>query len=61
MGTPVFRRPIKAALAAASEHLAGILPLHLVYSQAHETAIEVTLIDFGMPMLDVCICGVSIE
>nr|GLL47875.1 uncharacterized protein LOC109170184 isoform X1 [Ipomoea trifida] len=35
-----LRRPIKAALAAVSEHLAGILPLHLVYSQAHETAIE---------------------
>lgn len=38
---PFIRRPIKAALAAASEHLAGLLPLHLVYSQAHETAIEV--------------------
>nr|XP_016445180.1 PREDICTED: uncharacterized protein LOC107770391 [Nicotiana tabacum] len=35
-----LRKPIKAALAAVSEHLAGILPLHLVYSQAHETAIE---------------------
>ncbi|KAK6941187.1 hypothetical protein RJ641_026564, partial [Dillenia turbinata] len=35
-----LRRPIKAALAATSEHLAGLLPLHLVYSQAHETAIE---------------------
>lgn len=35
-----LRRPIKAALAAASEHLAGLLPLHLVYSQAHENAIE---------------------
>ncbi|KAL2503397.1 hypothetical protein Fot_37245 [Forsythia ovata] len=35
-----LRRPIKAALAAVSEHLAGLLPLHLVYSQAHETAIE---------------------
>nr|GMC62755.1 nuclear poly(A) polymerase 1 isoform X1 [Ipomoea batatas] len=34
------RRPMKAALAAISEHLAGILPLYLVYSQAHETAIE---------------------
>lgn len=38
---PKIRRPIKAALAAASEHLAGLLPLHLVYSQAHGTAIEV--------------------
>ncbi|KAG6649743.1 hypothetical protein CIPAW_07G231500 [Carya illinoinensis] len=37
---PKIRRPIKAALAAASEHLAGLLPLHLVYSQAHGTAIE---------------------
>ncbi|XP_030942951.1 uncharacterized protein LOC115967932 isoform X2 [Quercus lobata] len=35
-----LRRPVKAALATASEHLAGLLPLHLVYSQAHETAIE---------------------
>ncbi|KAF4353914.1 hypothetical protein G4B88_009392 [Cannabis sativa] len=35
-----LRRPIKAALAAASEHLAGLIPLHLVYSQAHETAME---------------------
>lgn len=35
-----LRRPTKAALAAVSEHLAGVLPLHLVYSQAHETAIE---------------------
>ncbi|XP_059634542.1 uncharacterized protein LOC132276918 isoform X2 [Cornus florida] len=35
-----LRRPIKAALAAVSEHLAGLLPLHLVYSHAHETAIE---------------------
>jgi len=36
-----FRRPVKAAVAAAAEHLAGLLPLHLVYSHAHETAIEV--------------------
>ncbi|XP_051149082.1 uncharacterized protein LOC127263856 isoform X2 [Andrographis paniculata] len=35
-----LRRPTKAALAAVSEHLAGLVPLHLVYSQAHETAIE---------------------
>lgn len=35
-----LRRPIKSALAATAEHLAGLLPLHLVYSQAHETAIE---------------------
>ncbi|KAL8470183.1 hypothetical protein ACS0TY_032885 [Phlomoides rotata] len=35
-----LRRPTKAALAAVSEHIAGLLPLHLVYSQAHETAIE---------------------
>ncbi|KAJ4709132.1 Transmembrane protein [Melia azedarach] len=35
-----LRRPIKAALAAVSEHMAGLLPLHLVYSEAHETAIE---------------------
>ncbi|KAG9450142.1 hypothetical protein H6P81_010107 [Aristolochia fimbriata] len=35
-----LRRPIKAALAATVEHLAGLLPLHIVYSHAHETAIE---------------------
>nr|GMC57676.1 hypothetical protein DM860_005612 [Ipomoea batatas]GMC64118.1 hypothetical protein DM860_005612 [Ipomoea batatas] len=37
----ICRRPMKAAFVAVSEHLAGILPLYLVYSQAHETAIEV--------------------
>lgn len=36
--------PIKPALAAVAEHIAGLLPLHLVYSQAHETAIEVFII-----------------
>ncbi|XP_076888687.1 uncharacterized protein LOC143539174 isoform X1 [Bidens hawaiensis] len=35
-----LRRPIQAAVAAVSEHIAGLLPLHLVYSQAHESAIE---------------------
>ncbi|XP_026458171.1 uncharacterized protein LOC113358731 [Papaver somniferum] len=35
-----LRRPLKAALASTAEHLAGLLPLHLVYSQAHETALE---------------------
>nr|XP_010927142.1 uncharacterized protein LOC105049253 isoform X1 [Elaeis guineensis] len=35
-----LRRPVKAAITATAEHLAGLLPLHLVYSQAHETAIE---------------------
>ncbi|KAJ8445222.1 hypothetical protein Cgig2_024428 [Carnegiea gigantea] len=35
-----LRRPVKAAVVAAAEHLAGLLPLHLVYSHAHETAIE---------------------
>ncbi|KAL8223516.1 hypothetical protein R6Q57_018991 [Mikania cordata] len=33
-------RPLQAAVAAVSEHVAGLLPLQLVYSQAHETAIE---------------------
>lgn len=37
----LYRRPTKAALAAVTQHIAGLLPLHLVYSQAHETAIEV--------------------
>ncbi|KAG6507059.1 hypothetical protein ZIOFF_032399 [Zingiber officinale] len=35
------RWPTKAAIAATAEHLASLLPLHLVYSQAHEDAIEV--------------------
>ncbi|CAI8594595.1 unnamed protein product [Vicia faba] len=35
-----LRQPIKATVAATAEHLAGLLPLHLVYSQAHETAME---------------------
>ncbi|KAK3019713.1 hypothetical protein RJ639_003149 [Escallonia herrerae] len=35
-----LRRPTKAAVAAVSEHLAGLLPLQLVYGHAHETAIE---------------------
>ncbi|KAK8630292.1 hypothetical protein V6N13_079090 [Hibiscus sabdariffa] len=35
-----LRRPIKPALAAVSEHLAGLLPLQFVYSHAHGTAIE---------------------
>ncbi|XP_057486061.1 uncharacterized protein LOC130772327 isoform X1 [Actinidia eriantha] len=35
-----LRRPIKAALAAVAEHLSGLVPLHLVYSHGHETAIE---------------------
>ncbi|PNX74534.1 hypothetical protein L195_g030456, partial [Trifolium pratense] len=35
-----LRQPIKAAVAATAEHLAGLLPLHLVYGQAHETAME---------------------
>lgn len=36
-----WRNPTKAAIAATAEHLAGLLPLHLVYSHAHETAVEV--------------------
>lgn len=35
-----LRAPIKAAIAASAEHLAGLLPLHLTYNHAHETAIE---------------------
>ncbi|XP_027193120.1 uncharacterized protein [Cicer arietinum] len=35
-----LRQPIKPAVAATAEHLAGLLPLHLVYGQAHETAME---------------------
>ncbi|CAN8301432.1 unnamed protein product [Cochlearia groenlandica] len=35
-----LRSPVKAAVASVAEHLAGLLPLHLVYSVAHESAIE---------------------
>ncbi|KAK9002473.1 hypothetical protein V6N11_025151 [Hibiscus sabdariffa] len=35
-----LRRSIKPALAAVSEHLAGLLPLQFVYSHAHGAAIE---------------------
>ncbi|KAJ3696515.1 hypothetical protein LUZ61_000220 [Rhynchospora tenuis] len=35
-----LRNPIKAAVAATAEHLGGLLPLHLVYSHAHDAAIE---------------------
>ncbi|RYR57724.1 hypothetical protein Ahy_A05g023431 isoform B [Arachis hypogaea] len=35
-----LRQPVKAAVAATAEHLAGLLPLHLVYSQTHESATE---------------------
>ncbi|KAJ3669570.1 hypothetical protein LUZ60_011520 [Juncus effusus] len=35
-----LRNPIKAAVAATAEHLAGLLPLHLVYNHAHDIAIE---------------------
>ncbi|CAH2069564.1 unnamed protein product [Thlaspi arvense] len=35
-----LRSPVKAAMASVAEHLAGLLPLHLVYSVAHESAIE---------------------
>ncbi|KAH9305440.1 hypothetical protein KI387_009844, partial [Taxus chinensis] len=35
-----LRNPIKAGLAATAEHLAGLVPLHLTYSHAHENAIQ---------------------
>ena len=35
------RKPVKAAIAATAEYVSGLLPPHLVYSHAHETAIEV--------------------
>lgn len=56
-----LRRPTKAALAAASEHLAGILPLHLVYSQAHETAIEDWIWSVGCNPLSVISSGWQIS
>ncbi|KAI4379706.1 hypothetical protein MLD38_005968 [Melastoma candidum] len=35
-----LRMPIKAAVAATAEHLAGLIPHHIVYSHAHGAAIE---------------------
>ncbi|XP_022157070.1 uncharacterized protein LOC111023880 [Momordica charantia] len=35
-----MRKPVKAALSATSEHLFGLLPLHLAYSPSHDTAVE---------------------
>ncbi|KMZ70457.1 hypothetical protein ZOSMA_19G00390 [Zostera marina] len=35
-----LRNPVKSAMASTAEHLSGLLPLHLVYSHAHEFAIE---------------------
>ncbi|CAA7032366.1 unnamed protein product [Microthlaspi erraticum] len=35
-----LRNPVKAAMASVAEHLAGLLPLHLVHSVAHQSAIE---------------------
>ncbi|EXB58679.1 hypothetical protein L484_003935 [Morus notabilis] len=45
-----LRKPIKAALAATSEHMAGLLPLHLVYSQAHDAAMEASNLEYGLPI-----------
>ncbi|CAK9138375.1 unnamed protein product [Ilex paraguariensis] len=56
-----LRRPIKAALAAVSEHLAGLLPLHLVYSQAHETAIEDWIWSVGCNPLSITCQGCDIS
>ncbi|AQK70816.1 hypothetical protein ZEAMMB73_Zm00001d016452 [Zea mays] len=42
-GRPILwdlRKPVKAAIAATAEYVSGLLPPHLVYSHAHETAIE---------------------
>ncbi|KAF0895546.1 hypothetical protein E2562_013861, partial [Oryza meyeriana var. granulata] len=35
-----LRRPVKAAIAATAEYVSGLLPSHLAYSSAHETASE---------------------
>ncbi|EEC73138.1 hypothetical protein OsI_07162 [Oryza sativa Indica Group] len=35
-----LRRPVKAAIAATAEYVSGLLPSHLAYSPAHETATE---------------------
>jgi hypothetical protein len=37
----VNRKPVKAAIAATAEFISGLLPSHLAYSHAHETAVEV--------------------
>jgi len=42
-----LRNPLKAGLAAAAEHIAGLVPLHLTYSHAHENAIQDWLWSFG--------------
>ncbi|CAN6244295.1 unnamed protein product [Urochloa humidicola] len=42
-GRPILwdlRKPDKAAIAATAEYISGLLPSHLVYSHAHETAVE---------------------
>uniref|UniRef100_A0A8R7QL87 DUF7906 domain-containing protein n=1 Tax=Triticum urartu TaxID=4572 RepID=A0A8R7QL87_TRIUA len=36
-----LRKPVKAAIAASAEYVSGLLPMHLAYSSAHETASEV--------------------
>ncbi|KAA8522652.1 hypothetical protein F0562_009186 [Nyssa sinensis] len=56
-----LRRPIKAALAAVAEHLAGLLPLHLVYSQAHETAVEDWIWSVGCNPLSITSQGLHIS
>jgi hypothetical protein len=35
-----LRKPVKAAIASSAEYISGLLPSHLVYSSAHETAFE---------------------
>ncbi|VAI39240.1 unnamed protein product [Triticum turgidum subsp. durum] len=35
-----LRKPVKAAIAASAEYVSGLLPSHLAYSSAHETASE---------------------
>ncbi|GFZ09139.1 hypothetical protein Acr_20g0009470 [Actinidia rufa] len=47
-----LRRPIKAALAAVAEHLAGLVPLHLVYCHGHETAIEISTVTGELRYVD---------
>ncbi|GJN21038.1 hypothetical protein PR202_gb08484 [Eleusine coracana subsp. coracana] len=50
-GKPILwdlRKPIKAAIAATAEYISGLLPSHLVYSHAHETAIEVSAMSKGL-------------
>ncbi|CAA7408328.1 unnamed protein product [Spirodela intermedia] len=56
-----LRMPIKAAIAATAEHIAGLLPPHLVYSPAHETAVEDWMWSVGCSPLSITSHGWQIS